>query len=432
MPRTAQIPKLTDREIATHLGNIAREFKALALGFSFSFRFLGGKFNLPDNHPENAEALAYVYEANSQIVEVFSMIATDGGMVALAVTRHEDKITDTVTMTDEWINHRRARSPETASTQLVLMTSLMRSEFGAAEVEAALTGLADNNWNTYRRAQTAVIKNLSDKAEHLIVKTAETNILLDQKRAEKFEELERSLREQLQKERESFQAQFEQKGVELESRAKVLAEKEAGFETKESHYVARKQREDQIRDVKAWLQEWGLTRGTKDKRRPIFWAYIVAIIVTALMTAYSAKHSYDLLESATAVSQLLWWQWIGITLKVLVPFGAFTSFIVYFIKWSSAWARQHAEEEFRNRTLLIDIGRSSWLLEAVRDAQERSAELPGDLLKELSRNLFSQTSVSESEIHPTAVSDLLLQGLSSLRVKSPDGSEIEATRNKRP
>jgi hypothetical protein len=150
-----------------------------------------------------------------------------------------------------------------------------------------------------------------------------------------------------------------------------------------------------------------------ETRKPSFW-----------------KCPYGLLDTVDAASKLAWWQWVGISLKVLLPFGAFTSLLVSFIRWASSWARQHAEEEFRNRTLLIDIGRSSWLLEAVRDAQERKSDIPPDLLRELSRNLFAATSGTEQDFHSSAISDVLLQGLSSLRVKTPDGTEVEATRKK--
>jgi hypothetical protein len=116
--------------------------------------------------------------------------------------------------------------------------------------------------------------------------------------------------------------------------------------------------------------------------------------------------------------------------KAFFPLAAFTTFMVYFIRWSSSWAKQHSEEEFRNRSRLIDIGRSGWLLEAVRDAHEKNAEIPNDLLRELSRNLFANTPSSESEIQPSLISDVMLQGLTSLRVKTADGSEVEASRAK--
>jgi hypothetical protein len=182
--------------------------------------------------------------------------------------------------------------------------------------------------------------------------------------------------------------------------------------------------------VKTWLENWTLTKGTARKRWPIAVAYVFGILATGCLSAYSVYHNYDLLKSAADIAKLQWWQWVAITLKAAIPLAAFSTFLIYFIRWSSAWARQHAEEEFRNRALLIDIGRSSWLLEAVRDAQQRNKEIPTELLHELSRNLFAFSSSPDTDIHPEAISDTLLHGLSSLRLKTPDGSEIEASRGK--
>ena len=80
---------------------------------------------------------------------------------------------------------------------------------------------------------------------------------------------------------------------------------------------------------------------------------------------------------------------------------------------------------------VLDIGRSTWLLEAVRDAQDKQQQLPPDLLKELSRNLFASTSSADGDVHPQAITDLLTQGLQSIRVKTAEGSEVEATREKK-
>jgi hypothetical protein len=135
--------------------------------------------------------------------------------------------------------------------------------------------------------------------------------------------------------------------------------------------------------------------------------------------------------AATDLSKVAWWQWVLLTLRPLLALAACITFIIYFIRWSSAWARQHADEEFRNRARVLDIGRTAWLLEAVRDAQDHNKELPPELLKELSRNLFAYApSTSDSELRPHAVTDLIMQGLASLRVKTADGTEVEAKRGK--
>jgi hypothetical protein len=132
------------------------------------------------------------------------------------------------------------------------------------------------------------------------------------------------------------------------------------------------------------------------------------------------------------LSHVAWWQWALIAMKSTIPVLACLTFIIYFIRWSSAWARQHAEEEFRNRARILDIGRTAWLLEAVRDAQDNDKELPPELVKELSRNLFAYAPLSDTaEIHPQAIGDLILQGLGSIRVKTADGSEFEASKGRK-
>jgi hypothetical protein len=152
--------------------------------------------------------------------------------------------------------------------------------------------------------------------------------------------------------------------------------------------------------------------------------------MTGFITLYATLHTYSILNSADDVSKSQWWHWLALLLKNVFPLAAFTTFMIYFIRWSGSWARQHAEEEFRNRSRLFDIGRSSWLLEAVRDAHEKKAEIPPDLLREMSRNLFATNTAHDGDIHPTALTDAVLQGLTALRIKTPDGSEIEASRNK--
>jgi hypothetical protein len=151
-------------------------------------------------------------------------------------------------------------------------------------------------------------------------------------------------------------------------------------------------------------------------------------VFTGLLTAYANYHTYSLLGSTNDIATLPWWQWILIAVKSVVHLAAFTTFMIYFLRWSTSWARQHAEEEFRNRSRLIDIGRASWLLEAVKAAQDSGKEMPADLVRELSRNLFTTAPNSDHDLHPMAVSDVLLHGLSSLPVKAADGSEVDAKR----
>jgi hypothetical protein len=275
-----------------------------------------------------------------------------------------------------------------------------------------------------------VLNSLQQTAETLLVKTANSNAELELARSARFEKLEAELRTTLTDERTKLYAELDSQRNALLAQEKALSEKQASFNTKEARYVARQKQEEQITQIQEWLKDWTLTKGTARKRWPIVVGYVVALLGTGILTWYATAHNYSILKSTDDLTKLQWWHWVLLTSKSFFPLAAFTTFMVYFIRWSSAWARQHSEEEFRNRTRLVDIGRSSWLLEAVRDAQDKGTQIPPELLKELSRNLFSTSIHPDGELAPQALSEVLLQGLSSLRVKSPDGSEIEATRKK--
>ena len=389
-----------------------------------------GDVDVDDEHPEEHTALKYLFDYNSQLADNFDLISPNN-RPALRVVRKPEEISDLVTIPDEWLQHQSDEYREKLPHSYASLLTSARIELKAPDIEAALKGADGAAWSRYRDAQLAVINSLQQATETLLLRASEKNAELDRDRAKRFEKLEADLREQLNQEREKFRTEQEARDKEHAERIKAFAEREAAFNTKEAGYVARQKQDEQIQQVKTWLENWTLTRGTARKRWPIAVAYIAGIVTTGLWAAYSIYHNYDLLKNASDVAKLLWWQWIALTLKAAIPIAAFTTFLIYFIRWSSAWARQHAEEEFRNRALLIDIGRSSWLLEAVRDAQQRNKEIPTELLHELSRNLFAFSSSPDTDIHPEAFSDTLLHGLSSLRLRTPDGSEIEASRGKK-
>lgn len=424
-----RIPKQTDREIAVALGRI-REHLHSQIDLKVRINVpITGNIEITEKKPEQNKQLKYVFDLNSNVAHSFNLLAPTN-QIALQIVRQTDQITDLATIPDDWVRQQGQPYDEKLPQIFVNLLASARAELKAADLEAGLKGAEDSAWNRYRDAQTAVINSLQQATETLLLRASEKNAELDRERAKRFEKLEVELRDQLQQERDKFRREQEAKDAEYAENIKAFAAREAAFNTKEARYVARQKQDEQIQQVKIWLQDWTLTKGTTKKRRPIALGYIAGILFTGVLSAYSIYHNYDLLKSAADIAKLQWWQWVAITLKAAIPLAAFTTFLIYFIRWSSAWARQHAEEEFRNRALLIDIGRSSWLLEAVRDAQERNKEIPVDLLHELSRNLFAYSPIPEADIHPQAISDTLLHGLSSVRLKAPDGSEIEASRGK--
>jgi hypothetical protein len=192
----------------------------------------------------------------------------------------------------------------------------------------------------------------------------------------------------------------------------------------------RQEAKKQLEQLKDWLKDSSLTEKTVRKRRPVFIGYIVAILATGALTGWFTYENVQILKSAGAnLPQVPWWEWLGLTLKTIVPLGAFITFLIYFIRWEADWARQHSDQELRTRGRVVDIGRSSWLVEAVRDSQESDEPILKELLQQLAKNLFSDPLSDAPELHPKSGAEVLMQQLSSLRLKTPDGAEVEATAN---
>ena len=421
-----EIPRQTDRELIAAMGRVQKDIKPVIPTTLVTSLPRGHEIYLPANEPENSPDLKFIFDAASEVLSCISLQDSQRRTI-ISVNRNLDQISDKVSVNDEWCNY----IPEPSRPQTwVTVLANARKELKAYDLEAALKGHQDTSWNRYRDAQAAVVNSLQQTTEALLIKVADRNIQLDRERDERFARLEEKLRTEVAQERALSEKKVAEEQTALEQREKAIADREAAFNTKEARYVARKKQEEQIEQLKNWLQDWHLTKGTRSKRWPIVAAYIIALVFTGALTIFWSYQSYEFLKSAGDLSKLQLWQWVLITLKAFFPLAAFTTFIIYYIRWSGAWAQQHAEEEFLTRARIVDIGRASWLLEAVRDAHERNKEIPVDLLKELSRNLFANATGVDSNIQPETASDILLQGLSSIRFKSHDGSEVEAKRGK--
>jgi hypothetical protein len=430
MATSFRIPRLNDREVIKALQKVRKNLEKV---YPLNLRCEAP--HIPINNvdinddPEKKDDLARVLAVESVVIAKFILLF-QGKRHALVVSRELDKPDDVVSLPDDWISNGGDEAQRVVQVLLPGLIAASRKELRASDIDAVLRGHDDHEWGRFRKAQLEVINSLQQAVETILVEAANRNSALDQQRSEQYAALEVQLRKRLSDEQNKLEQDHDRKLKEIEVREKEHADKVAEFQTKEARYVSRQKQDEQIKQIQAWLEDWGLTKGTTNKRVPITLAYIAALVITGGLTAYATSHNYELLKTTEDLAKLQWWHWLALASKAFFPLAAFTTFMVYFIRWSSAWAKQHSEEEFRNRSRLIDIGRSGWLLEAVRDAHEKNAEIPTDLLRELSRNLFSNASSSEADIHPSAISDVVLQGLTSLRVKTADGSEVEASRAK--
>lgn len=425
---TYRIPKLSDRDLIAALFRIrnqlseTRTFKVTA-----QLPHVGG-VQVEPNNPEGTGNLKAILELNGRGISQFS-IGEASKHAALIVYRKPELVYDEAALQTEYWNSFSNEERQSIGPLLnARLSTLVQKELRCDELQASFSGAEDTAWNRFREAQIAVLNSLQQTNQHLLIDSAKEIRTIREEEHRKNEEIRERLKRESEAHTSRLTAEHEERLKTLSAREEALAKQLADFETKESKYVARQEAKKQLDQLKEWLKDSSLTEKTVRKRRPVFIGYIVAIVTTGLLTAWLSYENVQLLKAAgTNLPQVPWWQWLGLTLKTVVPLGAFVTFLIYFIRWEADWARQHSDEELRTRARVVDIGRSSWLMEAVRDSKESKDPIPKELLEQLSKNLFTNTTSDTSELHPKSGAEVLMSQLSSLRLKSPDGAEVEAT-----
>jgi hypothetical protein len=85
-----------------------------------------------------------------------------------------------------------------------------------------------------------------------------------------------------------------------------------------------------------------------------------------------------------------------------VPFSIiFGSTLIFYLRWTTQWYRDHAEIEFSNQIFSRDMLRASWIVEMFFEWREqKQSEIPEEIYTAISRNLFNQVKKSDTTSHP--------------------------------
>lgn len=291
------------------------------------------------------------------------------------------------------------------------------------------------------RQSSAFRRGLEEKFEEK-VKQAE---------AEYFEKKQR-----LEIDGQTFSAQVEAKERALEEKLKVI-------DDRDNTHVRREIRDRMLDDVKQRISQFGVSRVTADKRRPVFVG--ILLLLTAFLgllgwTGYeiSAMDSqyFSMLEairnisawgpekikaaglgadtiakvSATDVDRThLFWLWGRFT---ILSFGLVGT-ILYYIKWQNKWAEQHIVSEFQLQQFYIDVNRANWVIESCLEwRKETESAIPKELLGSITTGLFvNDQTEPERVIHPAdELASALLGTASKLKLKVGD-SELDFDKPKK-
>ncbi len=275
-------------------------------------------------------------------------------------------------------------------------------------------GLSEEQ-NQLLSIHTSTLERLELLNEGLVKQSAVFRDNLEKRFEEKVAELEQQTRDKDEK----LDKIHEEKNEALAKREQAVAEKLSAIDDRDNTHVRREIRDKMLSDVKARIEQFGVSENTEKKRSPVLFGMIFMIVAIISMLSYSVFE----LNTASENIPGLYWLWAKIALLSIALLGT----ILFYIKWQNRWAEQYANSEFQLQQFYIDVNRANWVIESCLEwRKETDSAIPTALLESITRNLFDNSSEDlEKVIHPSdELASALLGSASKLKMKLGD-NELE-------
>ncbi|EGK72485.1 hypothetical protein METUNv1_01250 [Methyloversatilis universalis FAM5] len=319
---------------------------------------------------------------------------------------------------------------------------------GVSEEQAQLLAIHQSTLDRLERLNEDLIRQSSEFRKGLEEKFEEKAAQVDAEYAEK--------KKRLEVDGQALTAQ-------VEAKERALDEKLKAIDDRDNTHVRREIRDRMLDDVKKRISQFGVSRFTSDKRRPVLVGIILLLAVfvgllgwtgyeiNAMDNQYSsmleaiknisawgpekikaAGLGADVVAhvSATDVDRThLFWLWGRFTLFSLGLVGT----ILYYIKWQNRWAEQHIISEFNLQQFYIDVNRANWVIESCLEWRKvTESAIPKELLGSITTGLFVNNQTEpERVIHPAdELASALLGTASKLKLKV-GGSELDFDKPKK-
>lgn len=282
------------------------------------------------------------------------------------------------------------------------------------------TGLSEEQ-NQLLAIHEGTLERLEKLNVDLVKQSSEFRENLEKRFEEKVTELEQQTREK----QEKLDKTHEDRNEVLKKREQAVADKLSAIDDRDNTHVRREIRDKMLSDVKARIEQFGVSKSTEGKRIPVLIGMVFMIIAIISMLSYSIFElsHFSTLDAKSGNPPNLYWLWSKIALLTAGLLGT----ILYYIKWQNRWAEQHANSEFQLQQFYIDVNRANWVIESCLEWRKvTDSAIPTVLLESITRQLFEGGSEElEKVIHPSdELASALLGSASKLKMKVGD-SELE-------
>ena len=446
-----KIPRATDRTIADAYKELSSRFEIAQAGVSAFGSIHIGQVSLSEEPTGDWKVLL---ELDSSLIESISCRLGDLSITYLRGGHTEQKSP----VYDEISLHSNGQGVLDNALKLNIIALLQRRLNRFEPDRLSGTGVSEEQ-NQLLAIHQSTLERLEKLNEDLIRQSADFRNGLEEKFEVKVANAEADYCEKKKQVEVDGQALAEQ----VQEKQKALDEKLKAIDDRDNTHVRREIRDRMLEDVKARINQFGVSKVTEAKRRPVLFGILalsLAFIGLLAWTSYEIvamdRQYFSMLEairnisawtpekikvaglSAEVVAKAsvtdvdrthLFWLWGRFA---LFSFG-FVGTILFYIRWQNRWAEQHIDSEFQLQQFYIDVNRANWVIESCLEwRKETESAIPKELLSSITNALFvNNQSEPERVMHPAdELASALLGSASKLKLKVGE-SELEFDKPKK-
>ena len=411
MPDAFVIARSTDRQVVEALAEIATELKLndARIRINGVDGFLDHTFAC--SQWQTDKEFQQISALQSSVLNSSSLVAGGQGHQLLSVTRDGKSIQDFLNF-----NYQSAQQGGVKGAHFALLLAVGKQKLRAIEINSEFSSTGLERFDTMIRARFGELEELRSIGGRVSVQAHDRMLELDRAYQERCKQQD----EQLAERRRELKEEIDGERAKLQERAESLDARAAELDLSDSKAARRKLRQDLRETLTRHSQRFELSSTTRAQRWPVGVLLLVAIASTGWMT-YVA---FGELAASVSDPNGTWWRVATVSLKQLFFAITFLGFATYTLRWFEGWSRRHADAEFRFKQLELDIDRASWVVEvALEWRQQQGAELPKELLAQLSSGLFSERDTDGAAPVETLAS-LIFGTAANLKLKTP-GVDLE-------
>jgi hypothetical protein len=445
-----KIPRTPDRKIANTFSELGKKFGITHANVSAVGAIGIGQVILADEATGDWKALL---DHDSSLIE--SMSCTHGDF-NISYARGGHYAPDQRSpIFDEIALHSNGQGVLSAPLKLS-MVAFLNDRLCAFEPGRVIGSGVTKEQNELLAIHQSTLERLEKLNEDLIRQSSDFRQGLEEKFEAKVTQAETDYKEKKLQVEADGQALAEQ----VQAREDALNEKLKVIDDRNNTHVRREIRDRMLDDVKQRISQFGVSKVTAEKRKPVLvgiWLMWVVFLVLLVWTGYEIyamdRQYFSMLEAIRNISAWgpekikvaglsaeivakasvtdvdrthLFWLWGRFT---LFSFGLIGT-LLYYIKWQNRWAEQHIVSEFQLQQFYIDVNRANWVIESCLEwRKETESAIPKELLGSITTGLFvNNQSEPERVIHPAdELASALLGTASKVKLKVGD-SELDFDR----